>query len=122
MRVFPVVLGCALAVVVGQLAWSVDHTGQGVGRLGVAAVFAAGPAATDTPSVQARDKNGNPMTDAEYQKAYDARMAARAAATMNRLETKQAKWKKGPKKPAPKKALGAGAPGGSAPQPGAAAN
>jgi hypothetical protein len=50
--------------------------------------------AVPPPQIQPHDKNGKPMTADEFNKAADARMQARMDASIKRLETRQAKWKK----------------------------
>jgi len=52
------------------------------------------PSSESTPTTQAYDENGNPMTPEEFAKAYKARMEAKSAETENRLKARQSKWKK----------------------------
>ena len=61
----------------------------------------ASPPTASTPTTQAYDENGNPMTPEEFAKAYKARMEAKSAATRNRLEARQSKWKKNNKETSP---------------------
>jgi len=109
MKVFPVILCGALALLAVQSVRAADQ-GSGGAQVSppaeVAAPAATQPAssATPAPESQAYDKNGKPMTPEEFDKAAKARMKERAVGSTNRMETRQAKWKKGSKKAATDKA------------------
>ena len=92
MRIFPIIVCCALALATVPTVMA--------GNQGATNPVATPPALSDAPlqvgvaSGQATDKNGNPMTPDAYNRAADARMKDRTAATQSRLEKRQAKWKK----------------------------
>ncbi len=57
--------------------------------------------ATSEPKIQAYDKDGNPMTPEEFEKAYKQMMRERSATSKSRLEARQSRWKKDGKQGAP---------------------
>lgn len=120
MKVLPIIVGGVLALALGQSVWASDQdsSGQPGGSTSGGAVTQDLQAAVPVPAetgLQARDKDGRPMTPEEFAKADEARIKARTATSTNRLETRQSKWKKAPKsaakKPPTPKGSGEPAPG-----------
>lgn len=102
MKVFPVIFCCALFLAVGPSVWAAaagSNAPQGGPALSAPTAAPASPA-TAVPVIQPRDKNGNPMTPEEFNRAADARMQARMEASIRRLEARQARWKKNSPPPA----------------------
>lgn len=94
MKIFSVIL-CGAVVLGGwQAGWGAGPGGQGANATASPIAQAASPVALPPPVVQPHDKNGNPMTAEQFAQANQARIDARTAAVIKRLEARQAKWRK----------------------------